>query len=100
MTHAPSVDPGPDASFPAPGEPVVDVSTFFEVSLDLLIIRDLEGRVLKASTSWHTKLGHRPEEMEGLPLLRLVHPDDMPGTLDSALEVEQRKDGDPVLGAN
>jgi hypothetical protein len=38
--------------------------------------------------------------MEGLPLLRLVHPDDMPGTLDSALEVEQRKDGDPVLGAN
>ena len=77
---------------------LVDASTFFEVSLDLLIIRDLEGTVLKASRSWQTKLGHRPEDMEGQPLLRLVHPDDMPGTRDSVVEVENRKDGDPVRG--
>jgi signal transduction histidine kinase/ActR/RegA family two-component response regulator len=36
--------------------------------------------------------------MEGSPLLRLVHPDDLPGTQDSVLEVENRRDGDPVLG--
>jgi PAS domain S-box-containing protein len=54
--------------------------------------------VLKASRSWRTALGHRPEDMEGHPLLRLVHPDDMPGTEDSVIEVENRKDGDPVLG--
>ncbi|MFT4252298.1 MAG: ATP-binding protein [Caulobacter sp.] len=77
---------------------LVDASSFFEVSLDLLIIRDLQGTVLKASRSWQTKLGHSPEEMEGLPLLRFVHPDDMPGTQDSVVEVENRKDGDPVLG--
>ncbi len=77
---------------------LVDASTFFEVSLDLLIIRDLEGTVLKASRSWQTKLGHRPEDMEGQPLLRLVHPDDMPGTRDSVVEVENRKEGDPVRG--
>jgi PAS domain S-box-containing protein len=54
--------------------------------------------VLKASESWRTSLGHGPEEMEGLPLLRLVHPDDLPGTQDSVQEVEQRKASDPVLG--
>lgn len=77
---------------------LVDASTFFEVSLDLLVIRDLEGMVLKASRSWETKLGHSPEDMEGRPLLRLVHPDDLPDTHDSVAEVENRKDGDPVRG--
>jgi len=75
-----------------------DISAFFDVSLDLLIIRDIEGRVLKASRSWEAKLGHRPEDMEGQKLLRLVHPEDMPGTLDSVVEVENRRDGDPVVG--
>lgn len=77
---------------------LVDASTFFEVSLDLLVIRDLDGTVLKASRSWQTKLGHRPEDMEGQPLLRLVHPDDLPDTRDSVVEVENRRDGDPVRG--
>lgn len=79
-------------------EGLVDASTFFEVSLDLLVIRDLHGVVLKASRSWQATLGHSPEEMEGQPLLRFVHPDDMPGTLNSVAEVEGRKQGDPVLG--
>ena len=78
--------------------PFGDVSIFFEVSQDLLVIRDLEGQVLKASPSWFTHLGHRPDEMEGRPLLRLVHPDDLPGTLDSVDEVKNRRLGDPVLG--
>ncbi|WP_454714251.1 ATP-binding protein [Caulobacter segnis] len=75
-----------------------DISAFFDVSLDLLIIRDIEGRVLKASGSWLAKLGHDPAEMVGQKLLRLVHPEDMPGTLGSVIEVENRKDGDAVVG--
>jgi PAS domain S-box-containing protein len=98
MAHAPSFDPESVGSFPARVEPIGDVSTFFNVSLDLLVIRDIEGLVLKASASWHANLGYRPEEMEGLPLLRLVHPEDMPATMDSVQEVEQRKATDPVLG--
>ncbi len=101
MSQAPLVDPRADlvaGTLPRGGEPLVDIATFFEVSLDLLVIRDIEGRVLKASPSWFASLGHRPEEMEGLPLLRLVHPEDMPSTLGSVEEVEQRKAGDPVLG--
>ncbi|MBS0490941.1 MULTISPECIES: ATP-binding protein [unclassified Phenylobacterium] len=79
-------------------DPLVDVGAFFEFSLDLLVIRDLEGRVLKASSSWRTLLGHDPEELRGQPLLGLVHPDDMPGTLESVEEVENRRPGAPVLG--
>ncbi|MBU1376700.1 MAG: response regulator [Alphaproteobacteria bacterium] len=77
---------------------VNEVAAFFEVALDLLVIRDIEGVVLKASRSWLTALGHHPDEMEGRPLLRLVHPDDMPDTHGSVQEVENRRDGDPVLG--
>ena len=75
-----------------------DIGAFFDVSLDLLVIRDIEGRVLKASRSWEAKLGHRPEDMEGELLLRLVHPEDMPGTLNSVVEVENRQEGDEVVG--
>jgi PAS domain S-box-containing protein len=101
MTSEPFVDPDPRFGagvFPPLMARVVDVNTFFDVSLDLLVIRDMEGLVLKASRSWETTLGHPPSEMEGQPLLRLVHPDDMPGTLDSVVEVKTRKPGDPVLG--
>ncbi len=76
----------------------VDVNTFFDVSLDLLVVRELDGRVVKASASWFSVLGYRSDEMEGRGLMRLVHPDDLPATLQSIVEVENRRPGDPVLG--
>ena len=78
--------------------PGADLSTFFDVSLDLLIIRDLDGRVVRVSPSWHMALGYTPEEMQGVHLLTLVHPDDLPGTLGSVKEVENRRPNDPVIG--
>ena len=78
--------------------PGADLSTFFDVSLDLLIIRDLDGRVVRVSPSWHMALGYTPEEMQGVHLLTLVHPDDLPGTLGSVQEVENRRPNDPVIG--
>ena len=80
------------------GAPSVDLVRFFDVSLDLLCIRDLEGTVVKVSRSWQTTLGYEPEEIEGGGLIRLVHPDDLPGTLHSIIEVESRRHGAPVLG--
>ena len=74
------------------------ITTFFDVSLDLLVIRELDGRVVRASPSWETILGHRPEEMEGRPLLRLLHPDDHAATMESVVEVENRGPADPVVG--
>jgi len=76
----------------------VDLNTFFDVSLDLLVVRELSGVVAKASASWFIILGYRPDEVEGLPILRLVHPDDLPATHDSVVEVETRRAGDPIMG--
>ncbi|WP_332639377.1 PAS domain-containing hybrid sensor histidine kinase/response regulator [Brevundimonas sp.] len=73
------------------------IGTFFDVSLDLLVIRELDGRVVRASPSWETVLGWRPDEMEGLPLLRLLHPDDEIATLESVIEVETRGPRDPMV---
>jgi len=98
MTEESSVSKGSAELSVAGEERVGDLSTFFRVSLDLLIIRDLEGQVLKASDSWRTALGYPPEEMQGQPLLRLVHPHDLPDTLNSVQEVVLRRAGDPVLG--
>ena len=75
-----------------------DLSTFFDVTLDILVIRDLDGTILKVSRSWETHLGWRAEELEGTQLLRLVHPDDLAATRESRVEVENRVAGDPVLG--
>ena len=93
-------DDGPDASRVSAGADADadDLARFFDVSLDLLVIRDLEGRIVRVSRSWQTALGHSPEEMRGKILLNLVHPDDLAATLDSVVEVENRRPGDPVLG--
>ena len=83
---------------PVPADPPVDPGAFFDVSLDMLVIRDMDGVVLKASQSWETTLGWRADELEGTRLLRLVHPDDLAQTLDSVVEVESRRPGDQVRG--
>jgi PAS domain S-box-containing protein len=104
LSHPPCVEAEEDdASAPVPvgfgdGGPSVDLNTFFDVSLDLLCIRELDGTVVKVSRSWETTLGYRPEEIEGGRLPSLVHPDDLHGTLGSIVEVETRRPGDPVIG--
>ena len=75
-----------------------DLARFFDVSIDLLVIRDMDGRIVEVSRSWETALGYSPAEMRGAVLLDLLHPDDLSATLASVDEVENRKPGDPVLG--
>ncbi|RZJ27873.1 MAG: response regulator [Brevundimonas sp.] len=75
-----------------------ELSIFFDASLDLLVIRNIEGRVVRVSPSWETTLGYTPEEMRGTRLLDLVHPDDMPDTRLSVVDVENRQNGAPILG--
>ena len=90
LTPSPPTRPEQDAD-------ALAISTFFDVSLDLLVIRELDGRVVRASPSWETVLGWRPDEMVGLPLLRLLHPDDQIATLESVIEVENRGPKDPMV---
>ena len=62
--------------------PVDDLSTFFDVSLDMLCIRDTAGRFVRVSPSWTAVLGWTADELVGQPLLPLIHPDDVPATAD------------------
>jgi PAS domain S-box-containing protein len=56
------------------------LTTFFEVSLDLLCIRDMDFNFVKVNQAWETALGYSAEELEGAPMLALVHPDDVGDT--------------------
>jgi PAS domain S-box-containing protein len=51
---------------------------FFDMSIDLLAVVDLDTTILEASQSWKRTLGRSPEEVVGRPLLDLFHPDDVP----------------------
>ncbi|MBI1199595.1 MAG: response regulator [Phenylobacterium sp.] len=53
------------------------LTTFFEVSLDLLCIRDMDLRFVKVNRAWEKVLGYSVEELEGASLLPLIHPDDV-----------------------
>jgi PAS domain S-box-containing protein len=57
-----------------------NLTTFFEVSHDLLCIRDREGRFVRVNKAWEEVLGYAPEELQGRLLLSLVHPDDAAAT--------------------
>jgi PAS domain S-box-containing protein len=59
-----------------------DLTTFFDVSLDMLCIRDMRGNFVKLSRAWEDVLGYPIEMLEGTPLQPLVHPDDLPATQD------------------
>ena len=77
---APSTDVDA-APFPSPfAQAAEDIAAFFDVSLDMLCIRDMEGRMRTLSRSWETTLGVPLEELERVPLVTLIHPDDIEPT--------------------
>lgn len=55
----------------------LDVSRLFDVSLDLLCIRDMQGRFVKLNPAWETTLGYSVNDLEGAALLQLIHPADV-----------------------
>jgi PAS domain S-box-containing protein len=55
--------------------------TFFEVTLDMLCVRDREGRFVKVNQAWEATLGYSASEIEGAYLLPLIHPDDVEKTV-------------------
>src|SRR5262245_29946906 len=54
-----------------------DFETFFAVSLDLLVIRDADYRIVKVNQAWERVLGFSMDELEGQPMLSFIHPDDV-----------------------
>ena len=78
-----------------PGDPAAAwrFETFFEVSLDMLCVRDREGRFAKVNQAWEASLGYSPKELEGAYLLPLIHPDDVAKTLEEMERVRAEGQG-------
>ena len=55
----------------------LDVASLFDVSLDMLCIRDMQGRFVKLNRAWETTLGYSVGGLEGTALLPLIHPEDV-----------------------
>jgi PAS domain S-box-containing protein len=56
------------------------LESFFDLSLDMLCIRDSDYRFVKVNQAWETALGYSIAELEGRPMVDLIHPDDIPTT--------------------
>ncbi len=73
-----------------------DIITFFEVSLDLLVIRDMAGLIQRVSPSILQILGYTADEIRGQRVLDLVHPEDREHTARCMVQVELRDQNQPV----
>jgi diguanylate cyclase (GGDEF)-like protein/PAS domain S-box-containing protein len=58
---------------------------FFELSHDMLCTMDEEGRCREANGAWKRHLGYTPEDLRGVRLLDLTHPDDHERALAEAM---------------
>lgn len=55
----------------------------FDNALDLLVLHDTDGRLVRVSPSVQRLLGYTPNEMLNLDLADIVHPDDLKKTLEN-----------------
>ncbi|SDA12438.1 PAS domain S-box-containing protein [Methylobacterium sp. UNC378MF] len=66
----------------------------WDLSEDLLVNADYEGRLLRVSPSWTVLLGHDEETLLTRPYAEIVHPDDFPVVMEALLDM--RTTGRPV----
>jgi PAS domain S-box-containing protein len=69
--------------------------SFFELTADLVVIADIEGRFREVNPAWTKVLGYSREELLGRPYLAFVHPDDLEAT--KAVIAEKLRRGETVL---
>ena len=62
-------------------EKIKEIEGFFNVSLELLCIADLDGNFLRVNNAWESILGFSVEEIQKRKFLDFVHPNDLQSTL-------------------
>jgi PAS domain S-box-containing protein len=68
-----------------------ELDQFFTLALDLLCIADTDGYFRRLNPAWEMILGWRIDELEGKKFLDLVHPDDLPATVNAMEELRSGK---------
>ncbi|BFM40084.1 PAS domain S-box protein [Synechocystis sp. LKSZ1] len=64
-----------------------ELNRFFSLSLDLMYIGTLDGRIVRVNQQWTEVLGYEVAELEGAYFMDYVHPDDWQKTKDIAAEL-------------
>jgi diguanylate cyclase (GGDEF)-like protein/PAS domain S-box-containing protein len=65
-----------------------EARTFFEKSLDLLAIANVDGLLTRLNPSWQEALGYADGELTSRPFLEFVHPEDHERTLTAMAELK------------
>jgi diguanylate cyclase (GGDEF)-like protein/PAS domain S-box-containing protein len=60
---------------------------FFDLSQDMLLTMDTEGRCIEVNGAWLRSLGYRPAEMRGRRMLEFTHPEDHENATAEAVRV-------------
>ena len=68
-----------------------ELEQFFNCSLDLLCIADTDGYFHRLNREWESALGYRMDELQGRRFLDLVHPDDLPSTLEAIAHLKRQE---------
>ncbi|MBF0537224.1 MAG: PAS domain S-box protein [Nitrospirae bacterium] len=66
-----------------------DLKRFFDLSIDMLCIVDIDGYLSVVSPSFGKTLGYTDDVLKSRPLIEFVHPDDVEKTLDEAKKLSQ-----------
>ena len=64
-------------------EKTLELDTFFNNSIDLLCIADVNGRFHRLNPEWERTLGYPVAELEGRHFFDFIHPDDIAPTQDA-----------------
>jgi len=71
-----------------------ELENFFSVTIDLLLISDLSGNLIKVNKAWEEILGYSPEDLENRNFLELIHPDDIQSTIEAMNVLKKQQ---PIL---
>jgi diguanylate cyclase (GGDEF)-like protein/PAS domain S-box-containing protein/hemerythrin-like metal-binding protein len=66
---------------------------FLSISLDILCIADENGKFVRVNSEFSKLLGYEIADVEGMQVIDLVHPEDMPPTLEA---IRRLSEGEPV----
>ncbi len=67
------------------------LETYFDSSIILMCIANTQGYFLKVNKLWSLMLGYNLDDLDGKLFLDLVHPDDLPSTLQAMSSLSEGK---------